>query len=318
LQIETISAPRDLLWGIYRGMADDNPFLADLEALLESASEPRVGSARLPALRVVGEEGGELEPFDKGWNACIEKSTAMNEPQIISTLRGSPGEPEVFLHVHELLSNSAGIWLGCADEDIVRKSHDEGETGTDIVALVRLVDHRQYVSKLLIANMELETEVKALKLAETDNPAKPCTDLEEANKKLLHYGQWVAVQTERLTQSWGRIDLLESLVAKQEFRQEQVVTSAPGAGLGSNWWDGLKAEAYGVFWTQDGVAHSRFTQEGEGPRSLAFGRDYIKSLLGTECSDIEPVVRLSEVKRLSKAVCNCGQTDSPIHDAVEE
>jgi hypothetical protein len=165
--------------------------------------------------------------------------------------------------------------------------------------------------------MELETEVKALKLADVNNPVRTCTDLEEANKKLLHYGQWVAAQTERLTQAWGRIDLLEALVSKREVGQCIGFAPPPDVVSRSNWWDGLKAEAYGVFWTDKGVAHSRFTQEGEGPRSLAFGRDYVKSLFGDECSDIEPVVRLSEVIRLS-AGCTCGQDEAFIHDSVEE
>lgn len=309
MEFELITATRALLKGIEGDLRDDSPYLADLQALLAGANEYRVAGARLPALRVVGEEGGELDPFDKGWNACVEKATSLNNPRLISTVRGSPDEPEVFLHVHELIGNGGGIWLGCSDEETVRKGYDEGETGTEIVALVRLVDHREHVSKLLITNMELETEVKALKLADVNNPVKLCTDLETANKKLLHYGQWVAAQTERLTQAWGRVDLLEALVSKREVGQCIGFAPPPDAVAGSNWWDGLKAEAYGVFWVQDGVAHSRFTQEGEGPRSLAFGRDYIKSLVGTECSDIEPVVRLSEVKRLSAGI-ECSEKPS--------
>jgi hypothetical protein len=304
-----ISARRALLKGIFDDLPYHSRFLPELKALLDGA--------RLPALRVVGEEGGELDPFDKGWNACVEKATSLNNPRSISTLRGSAGEPEVFIHVHELIGSGGGIWLGTSNEDDVRKAYDEGETGTEIVALVRLGDHRQHVSKLLTTNMELETEVKALKLADLNNPVRTCTDLEDANKKLLHYGQWVAAQTERLTQAWGRIDLLEALVSKREVGQCIGFAPPPDAVAVSNWWDGLKAEAYGVFWVQDGVAHSRFTQEGEGPRSLAFGRDYIKSLVGTECSDIEPVVRLSEVIRLSPG-CTCWQAGVPVHNSVQE
>ncbi|WP_274644181.1 hypothetical protein [Pseudomonas serbica] len=314
MEFELITATRALLKGIEGDLPADSPFLADLQDLLAGANEYRVAGARLPALRVA-DEGQELDTFDKGWNACVEKATSLNNPRSISTLRGSAGEPEVFIHVHELIGSGGGIWLGSSNEDDVRKAYDEGETGTEIVSLVRLGDHREHVSKLLIRNMELETEVKALKLADTDNPAKPCTNLEEANKKLLHYGQWVAAQTHRLTQAWGRIDLLEALASKRQVGQ-CIDFAPPPAVSGTNWWDGLKAEAYGVFWTDNGVAHSRFTQEGEGPRSLAFGRDYVKSLFGDDCSDIEPVVRLSEVIRLS-AGCTCRQAEAPANNSVQ-
>jgi hypothetical protein len=314
MEFELITATRALLKGIEGDLPADSPFLADLQALLAGANEYRVAGARLPALRVA-DEGQELDTFDKGWNACVEKATSLNNPRSISTLRGSAGEPEVFIHVHELIGSGGGIWLGSSNEDDVRKAYDEGETGTEIVSLVRLGDHREHVSKLLIRNTELETEVKALKLADVNNPVRTCTDLEDANKKLLHYGQWVAAQTERLTQAWGRIDLLEALMSKRKVG-ECIDFAPPPAVSGTNWWDGLKAEAYGVFWTDNGVAHSRFTQEGEGPRSLAFGRDYVKSLFGDECSDIEPVVRLSEVIRLS-AGCMCGQAGSPANNSVQ-
>jgi len=45
-----------------------------------------------------------------------------------------------FIYVHELLSNSGGIWIGCTDEKCVRDSYEEGETGQEVIALVKLSD----------------------------------------------------------------------------------------------------------------------------------------------------------------------------------
>lgn len=42
-----------------------------------------------------------------------------------------------FIYVHELLSNNAGVWIGCDDREIVEKSHVEGETGKDVIALYK-------------------------------------------------------------------------------------------------------------------------------------------------------------------------------------
>lgn len=42
-----------------------------------------------------------------------------------------------FIYAHELIDNPCGIWIGCADEKVVRDSHTDGETGTEIVALYK-------------------------------------------------------------------------------------------------------------------------------------------------------------------------------------
>lgn len=42
-----------------------------------------------------------------------------------------------FIYTHELIDNKAGIWIGCNDEQAVRDSHTEGETGTEVVALYK-------------------------------------------------------------------------------------------------------------------------------------------------------------------------------------
>lgn len=39
------------------------------------------------------------------------------------------------LYAHELLANGGGIWLACASEAILRRAHDDGETGEEIRAL---------------------------------------------------------------------------------------------------------------------------------------------------------------------------------------
>lgn len=58
-----------------------------------------------------------------------------------------------FIYVHELIENSGGIWIGCPSEDVVRKSHTEGETGEEVIALVKLSDAQARIE-------ELETELE--------------------------------------------------------------------------------------------------------------------------------------------------------------
>lgn len=53
-----------------------------------------------------------------------------------------------FIYVHELIENSGGIWIGCPSEDVVRKSHTEGETGEEVIALVKLSDVEARIEEL--------------------------------------------------------------------------------------------------------------------------------------------------------------------------
>lgn len=53
-----------------------------------------------------------------------------------------------FIYVHELLSNSGGIWLGCDDESAVRLAYMEGETGSEVIALVKQTDVEARIEEL--------------------------------------------------------------------------------------------------------------------------------------------------------------------------
>lgn len=57
-------------------------------------------------------------------------------------------EMKAFIYVHELIENSGGIWLGCPDEKVVRDSYTEGETGTEVIALVKLSDAEARIEEL--------------------------------------------------------------------------------------------------------------------------------------------------------------------------
>ncbi|WP_391557170.1 hypothetical protein [Robertmurraya sp.] len=53
-----------------------------------------------------------------------------------------------FIYVHELIENSGGSWIGCPSEDVVHKSHTEGETGEEVIALVKLSDAQARIEEL--------------------------------------------------------------------------------------------------------------------------------------------------------------------------
>ena len=42
--------------------------------------------------------------------------------------------PKPTLYASEIITKGGGIWMGCDDEDIVRRSHTPGETGTEVKA----------------------------------------------------------------------------------------------------------------------------------------------------------------------------------------
>lgn len=54
-----------------------------------------------------------------------------------------------FIYAHELISNNAGIWIGCNDRDSVVKSHTEGETGEEVVALYHEKDYKELLLDLI-------------------------------------------------------------------------------------------------------------------------------------------------------------------------
>lgn len=203
---------------------------------------------RLPAFRVDGTEDPERDFYARGWNACIERVTSLNKPQCTCTLQGDGTEPEVFLHVHELLGNGGGVWLGNSSEDIVRKSYDEGETGEEVIALVRLSDHREHVAPLVAEIATLRTELE-----------------------------------------------LERSIRAQSMTQEEL------AKLSS-----LEVVGHGVFLIEHGEKRPYLSTE--GPGALKFGHEYALSLLKcpssgmTQVSNIESLVRLSDVHRLVAAL----------------
>lgn len=158
---ELISTPRELLKRLEQELSCDSPALADLQELLAGADERRFGSARLPAERVASEPTQDPNEFDRGWNACLEKVTELNRPQLSLTLLAEEGEPEVFIHVHELIENGGGIWMGSPDAEVVVKSRTEGETGTEVIALIRLDDHRKHVAPLMAEIEKLREDLKA-------------------------------------------------------------------------------------------------------------------------------------------------------------
>lgn len=45
---------------------------------------------------------------------------------------------EPFIYAHELLDVGGGVWLGCLDEESMRKAHIPGQTGEEVIALYRL------------------------------------------------------------------------------------------------------------------------------------------------------------------------------------
>lgn len=60
-----------------------------------------------------------------------------------------PKLPEPDLYVHELIGNNGGIFLGCDNLDVVKKSHTDGETGEEIITLfseqaVRAIQEEAY------------------------------------------------------------------------------------------------------------------------------------------------------------------------------
>jgi len=162
---ELISTPRELLKRLEQDLPWDSSAMADLQALLAGADERRSGSTRLPPERVASDSAQDLSSFDRGWNACLEKVTELNRPQLALTLLAEEGEPEVFIHVHELIENGGGIWMGSPDAEVVIKSRTEGETGTEVFALVRLDAHREHVAHLVA---EIERLREALKVSEVD------------------------------------------------------------------------------------------------------------------------------------------------------
>jgi hypothetical protein len=159
-QIEYMSFPVELAKRLMGDLAEESENRIELRKHLSCWSERRVTSVRVPAYRYASTEDTEGEFFTRGWNACLEKVKTLNTVQNICTLQGDGTEPEVFLHVHELLSNGGGVWLGNSSEEIVRKNHDDGETGPDVIALVRLSDQREHVAPLVAEIASLRTELE--------------------------------------------------------------------------------------------------------------------------------------------------------------
>lgn len=64
-----------------------------------------------------------------------------------------------FIYAHELIENTAGIWIGCNDEASVHGSYTEGETGKEVVALYHEKDFKEVVDlvKLMKENHGLLT-----------------------------------------------------------------------------------------------------------------------------------------------------------------
>ena len=173
-QIEYMSFPVELAKRLMGDLPEDSENRIELRKHLFCWSERRVTSVRVPAYRYASTEDLESEFFARGWNACLEKVKTLNTVQNLCTLQGDGTEPEVFLHVHELLSNGGGVWLGNSSEENVRKAHDEGETGPDVIALMRVLDHRQHVAPLvaeidtLRAELEVERSIRAQSMTEDD------------------------------------------------------------------------------------------------------------------------------------------------------
>jgi len=53
-----------------------------------------------------------------------------------------------FIYVHELIENGGGIWLGCPSEDVVRQAYTEGETGKEVIALVKASEAEARIEEL--------------------------------------------------------------------------------------------------------------------------------------------------------------------------
>lgn len=161
-QIEYMSFPVELAKRLMGDLAEESENRIELRKHLFCWSERRMSRVRVPAFRVDGTGDPERDFYARGWNACIERVTNLNQPQATCTLQGDGTEPEVFLYVHELLDNNGGVWLGNSSEEVVRKSHDEGVTGEEVIAMVRLSDHREHVAPLVaeIATLRTELEVE--------------------------------------------------------------------------------------------------------------------------------------------------------------
>ena len=248
VETEYMSFPVELAKQLMGDLPEGSEHAIELRKHLFCWSERRMSSVRVPEYRYPSNEDSETEFFTRGWNAGIDKVKSLNSAQNICTLQGDGTEPEVFLHVHELLSNGGGVWLGSSSEENVRKSHDEGETGADVIALVRLSDHREYVAPLVAENAALRTELE-----------------------------------------------LERSIRAKSMSEEGF------ARLSS-----LEVVGHGVFRVEGG--HKISYLSSDGPKSLKFGHDCALGLLTipgsgmTEVSDIEPLVRLSDVHRLVAAV----------------
>lgn len=174
METQYMSFPVELAKRLMSNLPEDSEDAIELRKHFYCWSERRLSRVRLPAFRVDGTEDPERDFFARGWNACIERVTSLNKPQYTCTLQGDGTEPEVFLHVHELLGNGGGVWLGNSSEEVVRNGYDEGETGEEVVALVRLTDHREYVAPLvaeiatLRTELEVERSIRAQSMTEDD------------------------------------------------------------------------------------------------------------------------------------------------------
>lgn len=248
MDIEYMSFPVELAKQLLKDLPEDSQNRNELRKHLFCWSERRMSRVRVPAFRVDGTEDPERDFYARGWNACIERVTSLNKPQYTCTLEGDGTEPEVFLHAHELLLNGGGVWLGNSSEDLVRQGYDEGETGEEVVALVRLSDHREHVAPLVAEIATLRTELE-----------------------------------------------VERSIRAQSMTQEEL------AKLSS-----LEVVGHGVFLIEHG--EKRHYLSTEGPKSLKFGHEYALSLLKcpssgmTQVSNIESLVRLSDVHRLVAAL----------------
>lgn len=156
-----MSMPVDLGQRLLALVPEDSQEWVELRTAVFNWKERRQTSVRVPPHHMDGTDDPERNFYARGWNACLGQIESLNTQPNTCTVQGAEGEPGVFLHVHELLENGGGTWLGCSSEEIVRKVLDE-ETGTEVIALIRLSDHREHVAPLVaeIAALRFELEVE--------------------------------------------------------------------------------------------------------------------------------------------------------------
>lgn len=69
-----------------------------------------------------------------------------------------------FIYAHQLISNNAGIWIGCNDEAAVRGSHTPGETGDEVIALYHGKDVAELQAQLAESIVLLERAREVIRM----------------------------------------------------------------------------------------------------------------------------------------------------------